>query len=325
MKFDVIVGNPPYQLSDGGFGRSAGPIYNLFVDQAKKLKPTYLTMIIPSRWFAGGKGLSDFREVMLNDRRVKKIVDYPDANEVFPGVDIAGGVCYFLWEREYSGPCEVVNIVKGVQQNSTRPLNEFDTFIRYGKAVPIIKKIVSKKEPSLSSLVSSAKPFGLRTFVRPTKKGDLTLRWNGGEGPFDSRNVTIGNEMIDKWKVITSKVSYDHGGQPDKHGRRRVFSIVAILPPGTICTETYLVVGAYKNKSHAQNMAEFLKTKFVRFLVAQLSFSQDIFKDKFLFVPALNMSTKWSDQSLYERYNLSKEEIAFIDSLIRPMENESSK
>ena len=282
-------------------------------------------MIIPSRWFAGGKGLSDFREEMLNDNRVKKIVDFPDATEVFPGVDIAGGVCYFLWEREYSGPCEVINISKGKEQNSSRPLNEFSTFIRYGKAVPIIKKILAKKDPSLSLQVSSAKPFGLRTFVRPSKKGDLTLRWNGGEGPFERKHVLIGHHMIDTWKVITSKVSYDHGGQPDKHGKRRVFSIIDILPPGTICTETYLVVETFKNKSHAKNMTEFLKTKLVRFLVAQLSFSQDIFKDKFLFVPHLPMTERWTDEQLYQRYNITAEEIMFIDSLIRPMENEADK
>lgn len=192
MRFDVIVGNPPYQLSDGGPSKSASPIYNLFIEQAKKLNPRYLTMIIPSRWFAGGKGLDSFRKEMLNDDRLKKIVDFPDASDVFPGVDIAGGVCYFLWERAYSGPCEVVNIHKGVAKSSTRPLNEFSTFIRHGTAVPIIQKILAQKEVSMSNQVSSRKPFGLSTNVRPTKKGDLTLVWNGGKGPFESTNVTVG-------------------------------------------------------------------------------------------------------------------------------------
>ena len=320
MKFDVIVGNPPYQLSDGGFGRSAGPIYNLFVQQAKKLNPRYIAMIIPSRWFAGGKGLRSFREEMLNDDRISEIVDFPDATEVFPGVDIAGGVCYFLWDKEHTGSCKVTNIHQGKRFSSRRPLNEFQIFIRHGSAVQIIKKVLEKEETSLSTQVSSAKPFGLRTYVRPSSKGDLTLRYNKGEGPFERKNVSVGNEMIDKWKVITSKVSYDHAGQPDKNGMRRVFSIVDILPPGTICTETYLVAGSFSNRGEAQNLANYLKTKFVRFLVAQLSFSQDIFKDKFLFVPSLDMSRKWTDEDLADRYGLTSEEVAFIESMTRPME-----
>lgn len=320
MKFDVIVGNPPYQLSDGGFGRSASPIYHKFVQQAKKLNPRFLTMVIPSRWFGGGKGLDDFRGEMLNDTHIRKLVDFEDASECFPGVDIAGGVCYFLWERDSKGLCEVVNMYNGTRTLSTRPLNEFKTFIRHSRAVPIIKKVLAKKEKSLNEQVSSAKPFGLRTFARPESKGDLLLRWHGGTGPYDRKKVTIGKEIIDQWKVITSKVSYDHAGSSDKNGMRRVFSIVDILPPKTICTETYLVVGSFKNVTAAKNLEAFLKTRFVRFLVAQLSFSQDVFKDKFLFVPRLSMTTRWTDELLYHRYGITKEEIAFIESKIRPME-----
>jgi len=320
MKFDVIVGNPPYQLSDGGFGRSATPLYQKFVQQAKKLSPRFLTMIIPSRWFAGGKGLNEFRKEMLNDDRIRKIVDYEDANECFPGVDIAGGICYFLWERDSSGPCEVVSTHGGIESLSTRSLNEFKTFIRHSQAVPIIRKVLAKNEKSMSEQVSSAKPFGLRTFARPLKKGNLLLRWNGGEGPYERKKITIGNEMIDKWKVITSKVSYDHAGLPDKNGIRRVFSIIDVLPPGTICTETYLVVGCFTNKAFALSLADYLRTRFVRFLVAQLSFSQDIFKEKFLFVPVLDTSTNWTDEMLYKRYGFTTEEISFIESKISPME-----
>lgn len=233
MKFDVIIGNPPYQLSDGGFGRSASPIYQRFVQQAKKLNPRYLTMIIPSRWFAGGKGLNDFREEMLNDDHISKIVDFEDAKECFPGVDIAGGICYFLWERDSNGPCEVVNIHNDSIVISTRPLNEFKTFIRHSQAVPIIRKVLAKKEKSMSEQVSASKPFGLRTFVRPQRKGDIILRWQKGEGPYRRKDITTGIEMIDKWKVITSYVGYDHAGNPGKDGRRRVLSKIDILPPGT--------------------------------------------------------------------------------------------
>jgi site-specific DNA-methyltransferase (adenine-specific) len=323
MKFDVIIGNPPYQLDDGGFGRSASPIYHKFVQQAKKLNPRFLTMIIPSRWFAGGKGLDDFRKEMLNDNRIRKIVDFEDANECFPGVDIAGGICYFLWERDSSGPCEVVNIHGGAEAVSTRALNEFKTFIRHSQAVPIIQKVLAKKEKNMSEQVSSRKPFGLSTNTRPQKRGGIILRWQKGEGPFNRKDVTTGIEMIDEWKVITSYVGYDHAGNPGKDGKRRVLSKIDILPPGTICTETYLVIGSYKKKTHAMNLVDYMKTRFFRFLIAQFMYSHHITKDSYLFVPLLNMSTKWSDKLLYKRYGLTEEEIAFIESKIRPMELEN--
>jgi site-specific DNA-methyltransferase (adenine-specific) len=320
MKFDVIVGNPPYQLSDGGFGRSASPIYHKFVQQAKKLNPRFLTMIIPSRWFAGGKGLNDFRSEMLNDDHIRKLVDFEDATECFPGVDIAGGICYFLWERDTNGPCKIVNMHNGTEAIATRKLNEFKTFIRHSQAVPIIRKVMAKKEKSMSAQVSSRKPFGLSTNVRPMKSGDIKLRWNNGEGLYDRNKIQIGAEIIDDWKVITSKVSYDHAGQPDKNGMRKVLSIVDILPPRTICTETYIVAGVFKDKNFAENLASYLRTKFLRFLVSQLSFSQDITKDRFSFVPILDMTHRWTDEMLYKRYEFTEEEINFIESKIRPME-----
>jgi len=320
MKFDVIVGNPPYQLSDGGFGKSATPIYQNFVQQAKKLNPRYLTMIIPSRWFAGGKGLNDFRNEMLGDNRIRKIVDFEDATECFPGVDIAGGICYFLWEKDASSLCEVVNIHNGTEVTSTRPLNEFSTFIRHSQAVPIIRKVLAKKEKRMSEQVSRSKPFGLRTFVRPQKRGDIILRWQKGEGPYNRNEITTGLEMIDEWKVITSYVGYDHAGNPGKDGRRRVFSKIDILPPGTICTETYLVVGSFKKKSHALNLVSYMKTCFFRFLVAQFMYSHHITKEAYAFVPLLDMSTRWTDAMLYKRYGLTKDDIAFIESKIKTME-----
>ena len=320
MKFDVIIGNPPYQLSDGGFGKSAAPLYHKFVQQAIKLNPRYLTMIIPSRWFASGKGLDEFRNEMLNDKRIKKLVDYWDSTDCFPGVDIAGGICYFLWEKEYSGACEIVNVHREKEVSSIRPLNEFQTLVRFGTAVDIIKKIKLHKEDNMSSQVSSRKPFGLSTNVRPTKKGDLTLVWNGGEGPFESDKIEVGKELIDKWKVITSKVSYDHGGQPDKEGKRRVLSKIEILPPKTICTETYLIAGKFDNEESSKNLVRYLKTKFVRFLVSQLSFSQDITKDRFSFVPIQNFDETWTDEKLYTKYGITSDEIDFIESMIRPME-----
>ena len=320
MKFDVIIGNPPYQLNDGGFGRSASPIYQKFVQQAKKLNPRFLTMIIPSRWFGGGKGLDDFRNEMLNDDRIREIVDYEDATEVFPGVDIAGGICYFLWSRETKGPCKVTNMHNGTGVVSTRSLNEFSTFIRHSQAVPIIRKVVAKNETTMNLQVSASKPFGLRTFVRPQKKGDIILRWQNGEGPYNSKEITVGTEMIPLWKVITSYVGYDHAGNPGKDGKRRVFSKIDILPPGTICTETYLVVGAYKTKTQAKNLVQYMKTRFFRFLVAQFMYSHHITKDAYSLVPVLDMATAWTDEQLFKKYDLTKDEIAFIESKVRPME-----
>ncbi len=320
MRFDVIIGNPPYQLNDGGFGRSASPIYHKFVQQAKKLNPRFLIMIIPSRWFAGGKGLTDFRFEMLNDDHIRKIVDYEDSRECFPGVDVAGGVCYFLWERETKGLCKIVNVYNGDKSFSLRALNEYKTFIRNNNAVPIIRKVIAYKEKTMSTQVSSRKPFGLSTNVMPLKKGDIKLRWNNGIGYYIREKVQIGHEIIDDWKVITSKVSSEHAGQPDKKGMRKVLSIVEIIPPGTICSETYIIAGNYKDKKIAENLASYLKTKFVRFLVSQLSFSQDITKDRFFFVPILDMNTHWTDELLYKRYALNQEEISFIESKIRPME-----
>lgn len=320
MKFDVIIGNPPYQLSDGGFGRSASPIYHRFVQQAKKLNPRYLTMIIPSRWFGGGKGLNAFRAEMLADDRIRKIVDYEDASEAFPGVDIAGGICYFLWERDSRGPCEVTNVHNDERDVFVRPLNEFQTFIRHGQAVPIIRKILAKGEKSMSEQVTSRKPFGLPTNVRPQKSGDIVLRWQNGEGPYKRSDIFVGVEMIDKWKVITSYVGYDHAGNPGKDGRRRVFSKIDILPPGTICTETYLVVGSYEGETQALNLVDYMKTRLFRFLVSQFMYSHHITKDSYSLVPIFDLTKRWTDEKLYKEYGLTDDEIAFIESKIRPME-----
>ena len=320
MKFDVIIGNPPYQLSDGGNNASASPLYQKFVEQAKKLKPRYLSMIIPSRWFGGGKGLDEFRRETLNDNRFRVIVDFENANDCFPGVDIAGGVCYFLWDRDNPGDCQVVNVNNEQRIKTTRKLNEFETFIRRTEALHIIKKVRSKKEQTMANVVSSRKPFGLRTFIRPLNKGDIILRWQNGEGPYLRSEITTGQELIDKWKVITSYVGYDHAGNPGKDGKRKVFNKIDILPPGTICNETYLVINSFNTEQEAKNLVAYMKTLFFRFLVSQLMFSHHITKSAYQFVPMQDFSHPWTDEMLYKKYELIDEEIAFIESMIRPME-----
>lgn len=319
MKFDVIIGNPPYQLKDGGHGASASPLYHKFVQQAMAANPQYISMIIPSRWFAGGKGMSDFREKVLKDEQFRVLVDYTDAKDCFPGVDISGGVCYFLWARNSKGDCTVITNHAGNATTSIRALDDFDTFVRFSEAVEIIHKVRKLKEPTMDSVVSSHKPFGLRTNARPQSAGELSLVWNNGVGPFPREEVPAGRELIDKWKVITSRVSYDHAGQSDKNGQRRVFSRLEVLPPKAICTETYLVVGVYETEQEATNTLVYLKSKFVRFLVAQLAYSQDFNKDKFALVPILDMTAMWTDEKLYKRYCLSDAEVAFIESMIKEM------
>lgn len=319
MKFDVIIGNPPYQLQDAGDTTGASPIYQLFVEQAKKLSPKYISMIIPSRWFGGGKGLENFRKDMLNDEQIRKIVDFTNAADCFPGVDIAGGVCYFLWEKGSTGECEVVNHIAGKSYVSMRKLNQFDTFIRYGTASDVLEKVHKKARNYLSEDVSSLRPFGLRTYVRPEETGDLSLFWSGGIGKYPSEKVTLGLDMIHKWKTITSIRSYDHGGLPDKDGYRRVLSRIEILPPGTICTETYIVIGAFDTEDEAKLLYDYLKTKFVRFLISLMSFSQDIAKKSYALVPKVDLKKKWTDEKLYKHFDLTEEEIQFIETHIKEM------
>jgi len=319
MKFDVIVGNPPYQLSDGGDSTGASPIYHLFIEQAKKLNPRFLSMIIPSRWFAGGKGLDHFRDTMLNDRRISQLVDYPIASDVFPGIKLIGGVCYFLWEQDYSGPCCVTTHMNGMDDTmNNRHLNQFDTFVRFNKAITILEKVKTKGYPSMSEQVSRQKPFGLRTFVQPTGKGNIRLYANKTVGTIEKSAILNGTEMLGLWKVLISR-GYGEGGEARDYPRM-IMGKPIVAPPSSACTETYIIVGAYKTESEAKNLDNYLRTKFLRFLVGLRKNTQDITRDRFSFVPLLSMAEAWSDKKLYVHFGLSEDEIAFIESMVRPME-----
>jgi len=319
MNFDVVIGNPPYQIETGGSGRQAKPIYNIFVEQAKALSPRFLTMIIPSRWFAGGMGLEDFRSNMLNDGQIRHLVDYVDAGDLFPEVDVPGGVCYFLWEKDSKGDCNVKNVIKGIEYESIRPLNQFDTFVRHSPAVSILSKVLSTKEKSITEIVSATRPFGLQTKDRPDGKGTIRLISSGGDGKITLSRVTAGKELISKWKVLTSKTSHDHGGNPDKQGMRRVLSRLEVLEPNAVCTESYIVVGAFDSKAEAENCLTYLQTRFVRHLISILSFSQDITRERFRYVPIQDFTKPWSDKDLNKKYKIDEAEIKFIESVIKEM------
>ena len=320
MKFDVIVGNPPYQLSDGGNKASATPLYNKFVETAKRLNPRFITMIIPSRWFDGGRGLSSFRRDMLSDDRLRKLIDYQESGDAFPGVDVAGGVCYFLWERDYHGLCEVTTLASGESETAVRRLNEFPTFIRSVKSLDLVKKIRAFDEPTLDEMVSSQKPYGLRTYVRPKESGDLVLRWNGGEGPYPREEVPSGQEWIDKWKVFISYLTHDHAGKTDGSGRRRIISVLEVASPKKVCTETYLSIGSFASETEANNLAGYLRSKFARFFVLTATSTQHLSKSSFCYVPSQDFTESWSDEKLYGKYGLTTEEVDYIESRISPME-----
>ncbi len=322
MKFDVIIGNPPYQLSDAGHGRSASPIYHKFIEQAKKMNPRYLTMIIPARWFAGGKGLDEFRSEMLGDKRIRRMVDFENSNDVFSGVDIAGGICYFLWDRDNTGLCEVTNFINGKVESSLRYLDEFPIFIRHSNAIPIIKKVLAKKEnggKNLSSVVSSRKPFGLPTNYPPKNSGvpcwfiqKIGLKYASKKDVIDD----VG--LLDKWKLLIPPAPI--AGQTDFSKPVGFYydGNVKIAKPGECCTESFIVGGAFDTKKEVESFKTYLFTKIVRFLLLQTVVSQHVTKDKFIFIPDIGKyEGVFTDEMLCKRWGITKDEWKFIDSRIK--------
>ena len=323
MKFDVIIGNPPYQLNDGGNNASAKPIYHLFVQKAKRLNPRFLTMITPSRWFAGGKGLDAFRKEMLNDRHITKLIDFQNAKDCFPGISIGGGVCYFLWERDKTGNCEITNYVNGTKSTLNRALNEYPVFVRYNDSISIIGKVSEKNESNIINEISSRNPFGLGTNIRgdQIKNPDSIMLFSSqGSGFINRRLVPQGLENINKYKVMISRVTSEHAGEPDKTGMYKVISRIEVLKPGEICTDSYIIAFSRDNHQEVLNFYNYLKTRFVRFLLLQTLSSINLSREKYYLVPMQDFSKSWSDDELYKKYNLSLEEITFIESIIRPMD-----
>lgn len=324
MQFDVIIGNPPYQLGDGGGGggASATPIYNKFVEAALSLEPRFAAMITPSRWFSGGKGLDEFREKMLSDHRFAKLVDFPRLYDVFPGVKIRGGVSYWLWSRAHKGGCEVVTMdgdeVIGLPV--VRQLDAYDVFVRRNEAVQILDKVTSyrvgsKREPVLSSQVSVRRPFGLtneRGKSSPTGVANAVLIYGNQQTSFLPRTAISSNEdWIDMWKVLLVK-AHGTSGRDDV----TILGEPLVAGPGSACTETYLVIGVYASEVEARNLAAYMRTRFVRFLVSLRKITHNITRDSYRFVPMLPMDRVWTDEQLYSRYGVTEDQVSFIQSLI---------
>ena len=323
MKFDIIIGNPPYQLSTNDSGIQATPIYHKFVEQAISLSPKYISMIIPSRWFTGGMGMDLFREKMLNDKRMSLLVDFPKSRDCFPNVDIAGGVCYFLWDSEHQGKCKVVSSVGGKTTSKNRLLNDFDVFIRSNIGIGIINKIRAKTKVFLDRLVYPISPFGLPTNTRGEEKpfdNSIKVISSAGEFYIKKDSLPKGADIFDKYKVSIGQLNPDRGGVNNaSDGMSNVTTKIKIYKPREAFTATYLLLGAFDTEQEANNYASYIKTKFARYLVLLTLSSMHITKDNFKFVPNLTYEKSWSDKELYEMYGLDETEIKDIESLIREM------
>lgn len=334
MQFDVIIGNPPYQLNDGGgSGSSASPIYQKFVEQAKALEPRLLTMVIPSRWFTGGKGLDDFRESMLNDARVRRLLDFPISADVFPRNGPKGGVCVFLWNRDERGPCLVTTNFQGVSSTRSRALLEpgADVFIRFNEGLSVLRKVAavdgsvgSLRLPTnrqFDRLVSVRRPFGFDSKFRghsTAKKGDIRILQKGGEAFVSRSAIKTGLELIDAWKIF---VGFAAPGTGDRDTYpHRVISTPFIGEPGIVCTETYLCIGPFETRKQAESALSYLSCRFTRFLILLHKPSQNTTRQVYRFVPTQNWSKRWTDAALYKMYGLEAEEMAFIEQVVRSMD-----
>ncbi len=324
MRFDVVIGNPPYQTSGGGGGSNDSPIYHHFVQNAIGLDPRFVVMVTPSRWFAGGRGLGEFRETMLNSKHLRTISDYPVASEVFPGVEIKGGVSYFLYDTENAGLCSVTT-TRGneVSGPDLRDLAEFDVFIRDRRASDILRKVLAAGEPSVMGILTADTPFGLATnftgFRDKHFQGDVAYHYNKrGKrlvGYMRRDDVPRGTDKIDKWKVLLPKAGSD-GGQkiPDA-----VLGKPMIAGPNSVCSQTYLFLSV-DSEAEAKSVNSYVQTKFFRFLVSLRKITQDALRPMYQWVPQQDWSKTWSDSALYEKYKLTEEERAFVEKMIRPMD-----
>lgn len=320
MQFDVIIGNPPYQINSDGNTRTK-PIYNRFVDAALSLEPRYVAMVTPSRWFTGGLGLDDFRDRMISDRRIRVMVDNPKLFDVFPSVKINGGVSYFLWDRDHDGDCRFSVCIGGsIKSTATRDLRKGNgVLIRSNEATGIIEKVLAKSEPTVSSLISPQKPFGLLSnfseYQETPFPGALRLYRRGrADAWIRPDQIAMGAHMVAPIKVLTPEAGDGHGRIPAS-----VTGNPFVADANSACTQTFLVAGTWQSEQEAENFAAYLRTKFVRFLIHQRKVSQHSTSDAYLYVPLLDMRTAWTDAKLYSRYGLSEVESSHVEEMIRPM------
>ena len=322
MKFDVVISNPPYQMGSDGGTRDI-PIYNKFVEQAKKLNPRFLSMIIPSRWMASGLGLTEFRRSMLADRRIRKLVDYERMSEVFPGVDFEGGVCFFLWDRDNKGDCEVTTICGDeVVGPVARNLSEFDVFVRDIRALEILHQVRKAEEPSITKILSVDKEFGWTSnytgFHNTQGPNDVALYYNQkGKrriGWIDRKDVTKSATLIDTWKVMVPQAYGERGTRP-----AIVLGPSFIAASPSLCTQTYLFFYV-DSEMKAKSLNSYVRTRFFRFLVSLRKITQHATRSTYTWVPQQSWNRTWTDEALYKKYNLTNDDIVFIESRIRPME-----
>lgn len=306
----IVLGNPPYQTMDGGFGKSGSPIYQKFVETIlDAVKPNKLSMITPSRWMLGGKGLDSFRQRMMEDKHIKTIVDDMSCNGVFEDADVAGGVSYFLWDKDYNGDCDF--------NGTIRPLNEYDIIVREEMSRQILKKVKLLNESTMESIVSVSKPYGFRASVEPLEIGTpCYFKQAIGKKFVDSDIVVDSRNDINKWKILVPKSPI--AGQTDFNKPLSLYTNIIIAEPGSVCTETYIVVNSFNSKELADNFVVYLKTKFFRFMVRMRVTSQDVTRECYSFVPdQLNYTRSYDDEYLYKKYNLTEEEIQYIETKIK--------
>lgn len=320
FKFDVVIGNPPYQVSDGGNGKSAKPVYHFFVNEIRELSPNLISMIIPSRWFAGGKGLDDFRSSMLKDKRIETLVDYENFKDVFPGVDLAGGACFFLWKKKFNGECTVVNATQTTNVKMQRYLDEFDILVRSNKSLEILRKVMewNKSGKNLSSVVSSRKPFGLPTNYSPLNSGvPCWFIQRIGRKFADCNDVDDSMGYLDKWKLLAPKAPI--AGQTDftKPVGFYYEGNTKIAKPGECCTESFIILGAFNTEKEVLSYRSYIFTKLVRFLLLQTVVSQDVTKKNFVFVPDLGEYNKhYTDDFLRRLWGITDNQWEYVNSKI---------
>lgn len=322
VNFDVVVGNPPYQISTSQHSAQSKPIYHKFVEISKNIEPKFVSMIIPSRWFAGGMGLDGFRDAMKSDVCISKMVSFANGKDCFPDIS-TGGICYFLRNSSWKGQCDFTSIINGTRNSGERDLSEFPVVLRDNVAQKIVQRMQSYSETPLSEKVCSINVFGFESKQRggqiPVVDG-YELLSSKGLGYIPKEALKQGENIADKYKVIVGQVISEHAAEPDRNGQYRLLSSLQVLEPKQICNFSYLVVNTFDDAQEAIYFKKYLSTRFVRYLILQAVSSIHLTKEKFKFVPLQDFSKPWTDEDLYAKYGLTEEEIAFIESVIKPME-----